>query len=42
MQTLEELERIRKLIQSEVVQVNGTFIPVDVHTQVLSRAPLRR
>ena len=40
--SLAELERVRHQIQEDIIEVNGTFLPIRMHTEALVRAPFRK
>ena len=40
--TLADLERVRTLIQMDVIEINGSFVPIQMHTEALVQAPFRR
>ena len=40
--SLAELERVRHQIQEDIIEVNGTFLPIRMHTEALVRATFRK
>ena len=40
--SLAELERVRHPIQEDIIEVNGTFLLIRMHTEALVRAPFRK
>ena len=40
--TLADLERVRTLIQMDVIEINGSFVRIEMITEALVHAPFRR